>query len=91
MRDFFRKPLSEQELRSLIGDRSAAEAFSWRSPSVKLLGLNADAVRSSEAEMLRLMLAEPRLIRRPILATGDAVIFGATDKQAADNLPTSPS
>ncbi|MBI4499390.1 MAG: hypothetical protein HY689_16000 [Chloroflexi bacterium] len=85
-RDFFRQSLTEPELRALLGGRSAADAFSWRSPSVKALGLDVAAVRATEEEMVRLMLQEPRLIRRPILVTGDAVIFGATEHQAASAL-----
>ncbi len=60
-----------------------AEAFSWKSPSVKALGLAGK--RLSEDEMLARMLKEPRLIRRPIIVVGDRVLFGfrPADVQAA--------
>ena len=45
--------------------------------------LDSEAVRASEADMVRLMLEEPRLIRRPILVTPERTIFGATPKDAA--------
>ena len=84
MREFFRKPLSEDELRTLLAGRSAAEAFSWRSTSVKAMKLDVNAVRASEGEMIRLMLLDPRLIRRPILVTCDGpAIFGASTQAVA--------
>ena len=75
--------MTEGELRRLLAGRSAADAFSWRSPSVKALKLDVEAVRASEDDMVRLMLEEPRLIRRPIIVAGNTVIFGATEKDAA--------
>lgn len=83
VREFFRQPMSESELRRLLAGRSAADAFSWRSPSVKAMQLDVDAVRGSEEEMVRLMVQEPRLVRRPIVVAGDRVIFGATEKDVA--------
>ena len=60
-----------------------AEAFSWKSPSVKALGLAGKQL--SEDEMLAWMLKEPRLVRRPIIVVGDRVLFGfrPADVQAA--------
>ena len=47
-RDFFRHPFSEEELRSLIGGRSPADIFSWKSPSFKKLDVDADALTGDE-------------------------------------------
>ncbi|MDO8751092.1 MAG: ArsC/Spx/MgsR family protein [Dehalococcoidia bacterium] len=49
--------------------------FSWKSPSFKSLGLSPDSL-DAEA-LIRLMLREPRLIRRPIVHIGDRLIIGA--------------
>ena len=48
----------------LLGD-DPSELFSWRSPSFKKLGL--EKSNMSASEMLDLMIAEPRLIKRPIV------------------------
>ncbi len=80
--DFFRHPFSEEELRSLIGGRSPADIFSWKSPSFKKLDVDADALTGDD--LIRLMLEEPRLIRRPLTVTGDELIVGS-DKGALAN------
>ena len=38
-RDFFRDPMSPEEIRELADARSLSELFAWRSPSLKKLGL----------------------------------------------------
>lgn len=62
------------ELRGLLHGRPASDAFSWRSPSVKALGL--EGKRLSDAELVQWMLKEPRLIKRPILVLKGTVFFG---------------
>ena len=81
-RDFFRNPFSEEELRGVLGDRSPTEIFSWKSPSFKKLDVDADAL--TDDDLIRLMLEEPRLIRRPLIVTGDELIVGS-DKRALAN------
>lgn len=80
-RDIFKYPLNEQELRTLAAKRPLAEIFSHRSPSVKALGL--DGKTLSDEEMLRHMLQEPRLIRRPLLVSDDEVVVGGALDQFA--------
>ena len=74
-RDFFKDPLSESEIRGLSKGRPLSEMFAWRSPSFKALGLEAEAM--SDDDLIRLMLQEPRLIRRPMVQIGDELIVGA--------------
>jgi arsenate reductase-like glutaredoxin family protein len=63
-RDFFRDPLSREELQELASIVTMDELFSWRSPSAKQYrDKKADL---SESELIDLMMEEPRLIRRPI-------------------------
>jgi arsenate reductase len=73
-RDFFSEPLSQDELLGLLAGRSPREAFSFKSPSVKKLELDPDAL--TDAQMLDLMIKEPRLLRRPVVVIGDNVFFG---------------
>ena len=48
--------------------------FATGSPAFKKLGLDPDTL--SEERMLELALAEPRMLRRPILVDGDRVLVG---------------
>ena len=78
-RDFFREPLSEDEIRDLAKGHSLSDLFAWRSPSFKALRPEAGALRDDD--MVRLMLQEPRLIRRPMVQIGDELIIGADIKR----------
>ena len=80
-RDFFADPLSERELRELIGTRPVSEVFSWKSPSFKKLGL--DRKTLDDAQLLALMLEDPRRIRRPLIQVEGDLIVGA-DKAALE-------
>ena len=77
VRDFFKDPLSRDELQAL-GERIAiADIFSWRSPSSA--PYRARRGEMTDDEMIDAMLQEPRLIRRPILVppTGAPIVgFG---------------
>ena len=73
-REFFKQPLSTKELEGLIGRREVSDFFSRRSPSVKKMGLDVDAL--DDAAMKRLMREEPRLMRRPVLTVGRKVLIG---------------
>lgn len=73
-RDFFAEPLSQDELLALLAGKSPREAFSFKSPSVKKLELDPDAL--TDDQMLELMVKEPRLLRRPVVVIGDSVLFG---------------
>ena len=83
-RDFFQDPFSEAELRALIGDRSPADIFSWKSPSFRKMGIDRDSL--DDDRMIALMLEEPRLIRRPVTAIGDTLIVGANAKALSQAL-----
>lgn len=78
-RDFFKDEFSEEELRELLGDTPPADIFSWRSPSARTLKL--DREKESPDELIRLMVEQPRLVRRPLIHTGDRLFVG-TDKAA---------
>ncbi len=82
-RDFFKDAFTEAEFRELLGDTPAAEIFSWRSPSVKKMGLDKDSL--GEDDLIRLMLEEPRLVRRPLIRKGARLVVG-TDKRAMAEL-----
>lgn len=79
-RDFFADPFTVEELREIIGTRPVSDIFSWRSPSYRKMGLNRDDLRDDR--LLQLMVDEPRLIRRPLILTGEGNLIVGTDKRA---------
>ena len=83
-RDFFKDRFSEEELRRLIGDRSPPEVFSWNSPSFRKLGI--DRADLDDDQLIVMMLAEPRLIRRPLVMVGDRLIYGRDTKALLEAL-----
>ena len=84
-RDFFKDGFSEAELRDLLGDTNPADVFSWRSPSARKLGLDKDTV--SPDELIRLMVGEPRLIRRPLIQVEGRMVVGTDKKAMAEAFP----
>ena len=51
-----------------------APIFAAGSPAFKKLGL--DPASLGDEQMMELVLAEPRMLRRPILVDGDRVLVG---------------
>ena len=82
-RDIFREPLSAEELRALAAHASLTELFSWRSPTARARGLQPGGL--GDTQMLELMQAEPRLVRRPLVLAGNRLVIGA-DVEAIKNL-----
>ena len=83
-RDFFKETFSTAEIRGLAGGSSISQLFSWRSPSVKTMGL--EGRKLSEDELVGLMIQEPRLIRRPLVRIGERLIIGANWKELEEVL-----
>ena len=81
-RDFFKDTLSEAEIRELASMAGTENIFARRSPSLKKLGL-ADKELSDD-EMVKLMLQEPKLVRRPLLKVGDKLIVGGGNAAVAE-------
>ncbi len=73
-RDFFKDAFSEAEIRELASLAGTENIFARRSPSLKKMGL-ADR-ELSEDEMVKLMLQEPKLVRRPLLKVGNKLMVG---------------
>ncbi len=80
-REYFRDPFTEDELRQVLGDRPASDVFSRRSPSFRKLGLDFESL--SDDELVRLMLEEPRLIKRPVVRWGENLVAGSGKAERA--------
>ncbi len=73
-RDLGREPLSEAELQDLIGNRDPREFLNTRNELYRKRKMAENPPSPSEA--LRLMAANPNLIRRPIVARGRDRVLG---------------
>jgi Spx/MgsR family transcriptional regulator len=73
-RELFKEPLSAAEITALLGARPLSEVVSTRSPAYRARGLH--LVPASDAELLRQLTEEPRLLRRPLLRVGDDLLVG---------------
>ena len=81
-RDFFKDTLSEAEIRELAAMADVESIFARRSPSLKKLGLAGKEL--SDDERIKLMLQEPKLVRRPLLKVGSRLIVGAGSAAVAE-------
>ncbi len=74
-RDFFKDPFTDVEIGKLLEGKPASDMFNFRSPSFKKLGM--DREKLTDDKMIEMMLAEPRLIRRPVVQIDKKIYFGA--------------
>ncbi len=67
MRDFFKEKFTADELASLLKSLglTAHDVVSRKSPAYKQMGLDRREV--GDAELLALMVQEPRLLKRPLV------------------------
>jgi len=82
-RDIFKQRLSREELLALLGPRSPGEVFSWKSVRARKAGWSPGSL--SEDEMVRLIIEDPTLVRRPLVRVDDELIVGF-DRQRLEAL-----
>lgn len=73
-REMFTQPLRVTEIESLLGPRPVTDVLSTRTKQYAARGLNVG--EHGEVELLRHMEAEPRLLRRPLLRSGETLLVG---------------
>ena len=83
-RDYFKDRLTEDEVRELASLAGIDQIFARRSPSLKQMGLAGQDL--GEDEMVRLMLEEPKLVRRPLMRIGDRIVVGGGNAAVAEAL-----
>ena len=69
VRDLLSHPWTAESLRPFFGDKTVSEWFNSSAPQVKSGEIPVDKL--SQQEALELMLQEPILIRRPLMALGE--------------------
>lgn len=83
MRDLGKERLSAAELDALIGERDYRMFLNSRNETYRAKNMKANP--PSRAEALRMMTAEPNLIRRPIVIAGKRIVLGY-DEEALKKL-----
>ena len=73
-RDYFKDPLTDSELKTLIGNRPIANFISTRARSYKESGW--DKKLPTKAAAIAGMIKDPTLLKRPILIAGDSMLIG---------------
>lgn len=73
-RDMSKQPLTEAEVRELIGDRDLKPFLNFRNEMYRERGMKANP--PSKEEAIALMAENPNLIRRPLLVEGEEILFG---------------
>ena len=74
LRDLDKQRLTEQELDALIGERDYREFLNPRNELYRKRDMKNRP--PSRAEALKLMAAQPNLIRRPVVIAGKQIILG---------------
>src|SRR5262249_42941771 len=78
-RDLSQERLSVEELDQLIGDRDYREFLNFRNELYRERKMGENP--PSRAEALRLMAAEPNLIRRPVVIRGQEIVLGFDEER----------
>lgn len=84
VRDLLAEPFSAPRLRAFFGDLPVPAWFNPSAPAIKAGTIDPEAVDGDTA--LELMLADPLLIRRPLLETGGGCCAGFDPAQLAARL-----
>ena len=80
-REINKSPLTADELDALIGKRNYVEFLNTRNDLYR--ERNMKEKPPSRAEALKLMAAEPNLMKRPILVKGQDIVLGFDEKAYA--------
>ena len=78
-RDLGKNPMSEAELRALIGDADIQGFLNTRTALYRERKMRTNV--PTKAEAIRLMVQDPNLIRRPIVVTGQTKVVGFDEEK----------
>jgi arsenate reductase-like glutaredoxin family protein len=81
-RDLGKERLTVDELEELIGPRDHTEFLNTRNELYRRKKMKQNP--PARAEAIRMMAAEPNLIRRPIVVAGGRVVIGFDEKGMAE-------
>lgn len=73
-REYGKNPLTERELREIIGDGPVADFLNTRTPLYRERKMKEKP--PSKEEAIRLMLKDPNLLKRPVIIRGKKKLLG---------------
>jgi Spx/MgsR family transcriptional regulator len=73
-REYGKNPLSEKELREIIGDDSIEKFLNTRTPLYREKNMKQKPLSKDEA--IKLMLKDPNLLKRPVIIKGKKKLTG---------------
>ena len=79
IRDFFKDPFSESELKKIIKMTNKKPVGLLRKRDKMYKELNLETSKITDAQIIKLMIKYPGLILRPIIITKNKAIVGKTD------------
>lgn len=80
-REYGKKPLTEKELRELVGDLPVEAILNSRNELYR--ERNMKQKPPSKEEAIKLILKEPNLLRRPVIVKGKKKILGFNESEVA--------
>jgi arsenate reductase-like glutaredoxin family protein len=80
-REYGKNPLSEKELRELVGGEPVENFLNPRNALYR--ERNMKQKPPSREEAIKLILREPNLLRRPVMVKGNKKIWGFSEAEAA--------
>jgi arsenate reductase-like glutaredoxin family protein len=78
-REYGKNPLSEQELRDIIGEGAIENFLNTRTPLYR--EKNMKQKPPSKDEAIRLMLKDPNLLKRPVIIKGKKKLAGFNEAE----------
>ena len=78
-RDFFKEPFSEKELRTIITKAKIKPKDMLRKKDKMYKELNLETSKKTDAQLIKLMIQYPGLIKRPIIISKNKITVGKVD------------
>jgi arsenate reductase-like glutaredoxin family protein len=78
-REYGKKPLSEQELRDIVGEGPIENFLNTRTPLYR--EKNMKQKPPSKDEAIKLMLKDPNLLKRPVIVKGKKKLAGFNEAE----------
>jgi arsenate reductase len=83
-REYGKHPLSEKELREIIGDGPIEKFINTRTPLYR--EKNMKQKPPSKEDAIKLMLKDPNLLKRPVIIKGKKKVTGFNEAEVKDLL-----
>jgi Spx/MgsR family transcriptional regulator len=81
-REYGKSPLSEKELREIIGDEPIEKFLNTRTPLYR--EKNMKQKPPSKDEAIRLMIKDPNLLKRPVIIKGKKKLTGFNEAEVKE-------